>query len=413
MAQPRRAVDKVSSGGNARTDSFADEMADQTAAMSEQTALPLARLAGRGLRFRYLKLTGRPARPQALSLELTRRCMARCLMCNIWQTPREFPELDTATWLKLLADPLLGDLRELDLTGGEPFLRDDLLDLFQGICRLKTSQLPRLRSIAITTNGFLTERILEEVAAALPDLEQAKIGLVFAFGLDAATELHDRIRGFPGGWQKLAATIDGLVALREKHPGLVLGAKTTVTRHNIGALEQVVGYADEHGLFTIISPYIVTPARYANLDRDDELSLSAADLEVLKEFYASPRFQWSYFRRELLRYLEQGRMHKPCSAGFNYYFLRSNGDLYPCPLREVKLGNVTATPLAELMKTPAAARFRRGIGGFPECHGCTEPGLERYALPFEGFHYLGQLFRLGPHGLRELHRHLGLDKYFP
>lgn len=388
-------------------------MADQASEAAATISLPLARLAGRGLRFRYLKLTGRPALPQALSLELTRRCMARCLMCNIWQTPRELPELDTATWLELLADPLLRDLRELDLTGGEPFLRDDLLELFAGICRLKRSHLPKLQSIAITTNGFLSGRILEVIAAALPALEQAQIGLVFAFGFDAVGELHDRIRGFPGGWQKLAATIDGLVTLREQHPSLVLGAKTTVTRHNIGELESVVRYADDHGLFTIISPYITTPARYANLDRDDDLALSAADLEVLKNFYASPRFQWSYFRRELLRYLEQGRMHKPCSAGFNYYFLRSNGDLYPCPLREVKLGNVTETPLAELMKLPAAARFRRGIGRFPECFGCTEPGLERYALPFEGFHYLGQLFRLGPHGMRQLHRHLGLDKYFP
>jgi len=203
------------------------------------------------------------------------------------------------------------------------------------------------------------------------------------------------------------------VALREKHPGLVLGAKTTVTRHNVGELEAIVRFADEHRLFTIISPYILTPARYANLDREDNLSLSGADLDALKSFYASPRFQWSYFRRELLRYLQQGRMRKPCTAGFNYYFVRSNGDFFPCPLREVKLGNLTRTPLAELMQSRAAERFRKGVGRFPECTGCTEPGLERYALPFEGFHYLGQLFRLGPGGLRQLHRHLGLDKYFP
>ena len=388
-------------------------MAEQASEAAETNTLPLARLAGRGLRYRYLKLTGRPALPQALSLELTRRCMARCLMCNIWKTPQETPELTAADWLGLLADPLLRDLRELDLTGGEPFLRADLGELFAGICRLKRSHLPKLQSIAITTNGFLSERILEVVAQALPVLDQAQIGLVFAFGLDAAGPLHDKIRGFPGGWQKLAGTIAGLTDLRKEHPGLVLGAKTTVTRHNIGALDEIVRFADDHGLFTIISPYIVTPARYANLDRDDDLALAEEEIETLKRFYASPRFQWSYFRLELLRYLEQGRMHKPCSAGFNYYFIRSNGDLHPCPLRKAKLGNVTQTPLAELIKSPVAARLRRGIGRFAECPACTEPGLERYALPFEGFHYLRQLFRLGPHGLRQLHRHLGLDKYFP
>ena len=377
------------------------------------TPLPLLPLLNRGLRFRYQRLTGRPGQLQALSLELTRRCMARCLMCNIWRTPQELPELSVDDWLELLADKRLSDLRELDLTGGEPFLLPELGELFAGICRLKRSHLPKLQSIAITTNGFLTERILQVVTEILPLLEEAQIGLVFAFGFDAVGPLHDRIRGYEGGWQKLSETIEGLVALREQYPGLVLGAKTTVTRHNIDGLEEVVCYAEEQGLFTIISPYILTPARYSNLDREDDLALPAADLEKLKQFYASPRFRWSYFRRELLRYLESGRMRKPCSAGFNYGFIRSNGDFHPCPLREAKLGNVREVPLAKLLSNAQAANLRRSIGGFPECRTCTEPGLERYALAYEGFHYLGELFRLGPAGFRELHRHLGLDKYFP
>jgi MoaA/NifB/PqqE/SkfB family radical SAM enzyme len=379
----------------------------------KQAPLSLARLAWRGLRFRYLKLTGAAAPLQALSLELTRRCVARCLMCNIWQTPRDAPELTADEWLEVLASPLLADLRELDLTGGEPFLRKDMVELFEGIARLKPSHFPRLRSIAITTNGFLTEKVLADVAAALPALESAGIGLVFALGLDAVGPLHDRIRRFEGGWERLDATVRGLSALRADHPGLVLGAKTTVTRYNAGELERIARYADDHGMFTIVSPYIVTPARYDNLDKEESLSLSAEDRETLRRFYAGPRFRWSYYRRELLRYLEEGRMKKPCTAGFNYFFLRSNGDLYPCPLRAVKVGNVREAPLEVLIRCREAARFRRGVGRFPECPACTEPGLERYALPFEGFHYLGLFFRLGPKGFRELHRHLGLDKYFP
>jgi MoaA/NifB/PqqE/SkfB family radical SAM enzyme len=381
--------------------------------LSGKRSPSLGRIAWRGLRFRYLKLTGAAARPQALSLELTRRCIARCLMCNIWQAPRDLPELSAGEWLDVLASPMLGDLRELDVTGGEPFLRTDLVELFEGICRLKADRFPRLSSIAVTTNGFLTDRILSDVKALLPALERQGIGLVFAFGLDAVGPLHDRIRGFPGGWKRLEATIRGLADLREEHRGLVLGAKTTVTRHNAGELEKIARFADRHRLFTIVSPYILTPARYANVDRDETLSLSPEDREALRRFYQSPRFRWSYYRRELLRYLEEGRMKKPCTAGFNTYFLRSNGDLYPCPLREARVGNVRETSLETLMRSPSAASFRRGVGRFPECAACTEPGLERYALPFEGFHYLQLFFRLGPKDFRELHGHLGLEKYFP
>lgn len=388
-------------------------MTPQAVPSVKKAPLPLARLAWRGLRFRCLKLAGAPAPLQALSLELTRRCVARCLMCNIWQTPRDAPELTAGEWLEVLASPVLSDLRELDLTGGEPFLRGDMVELFEGIARLKPSRFPRLRSIAVTTNGFLTEKVLADVASALPALEAAGIGLVFALGLDAVGPLHDRIRRFEGGWERLDATVRGLSALREIHPSLVLGAKTTVTRYNAGELERIARYADAHRMFTIVSPYIVTPARYDNLDREESLSLSDEDRQALRRFYAGPRFRWSYYRRELSRYLEGGRMKKPCTAGFNYVFLRSNGDLYPCPLRAVKVGSVREAPLEALVRRREASRFRRGVGRFPECLACTEPGLERYALPFEGLHYLGLFFRLGPKDFRELHRHLGLEKYFP
>lgn len=374
--------------------------------------LPL-RLAVRARRFRYLKATGKPGRPEALSIEITRRCIARCVMCNIWQTPADLPELTADEWLAVLGSPVLSELKELDITGGEPFLRDDLVQLLLGVGKLKAERLPHLRSIAITTNGFLTQNVLDVVNAVTGVLEPAGISLVFACGMDAVGDVHDSIRGVPGGWARLHATIEGLKKLRERHPSLVIGIKTTVTRYNIDKLGQVCQYADEQGLFTIISPYILTSNRYANIDQEEMLALSSADREKLTEFYDSPRFRWSYYRTELLRFLETGRMEKPCSAGFNYFFIRSTGELFSCPIINAPLGNVTQAPLAELIRSPEAARFRRGVCEFSECATCTEPGLERYALPFEGSHYLRLYFSMSHQDFSTLHGHLGLEKYFP
>jgi MoaA/NifB/PqqE/SkfB family radical SAM enzyme len=372
----------------------------------------LLTLAARGGRYRCLKALGLPGRPEALSMEVTRRCIAKCVMCNIWRMEPTTPELEAKDWLELLESPLLSGLKELDITGGEPFLRKDIVELLMGIGRLKGTNLKQLCSVAITTNGFLTDKVLKDVGAVIGPLEEAGVTLVFACGFDAVGEVHDRIRNVKGGWEKLNATLEGLIALREKHPTLVLGIKTTVTRWNIDELEGVCRYADDHGLFTIISPYILTANRYANLEKDDSLAFSAEDLEKLKGFYKSPRFQWSYYRDELIRFLDTGRMGKPCSAGFNYFFIRSTGEFYCCPIIDKLLGNVKEKPFDELIRSPEAARFRRGILSFPECRDCTEPGLERYALPFEGFHYLRQYFRLGREGFGSLHRHMGLDKYF-
>lgn len=371
----------------------------------------LLSLAAKGFRYRCLKALGLPGRPEAMSMEVTRRCIAKCVMCNIWRMEPTVPELEAGDWLKLLESPVLSRLKELDVTGGEPFLRKDIVDLLLGIGRLKTTNLKQLCSVAITTNGFLTEKVLKDVGAVIGPLEEAGVTLVFACGFDAVGEVHDRIRNFKGGWERLNATIMGLKALREKYPRLVLGIKTTITRFNIDELDKICRYADEHGLFTIMSPYILTSNRYDNVGKEDDLSLSTQDMVKLKDFYNSPRFQWSYYRDELLRYLDTGRMEKPCSAGFNYFFIRSTGELYSCPIIDHLLGNVKDKPMEELIRSAEAARFRRNILKFPECRVCTEPGLERYALPFEGFHYLRQYFKLGPEGFRSLHRHMGLDKY--
>ncbi|MBV5340173.1 MAG: radical SAM protein [Deltaproteobacteria bacterium] len=374
--------------------------------------LPL-RLAVRARRFRHLKATGKPGRPEALSIEITRRCIARCVMCNIWQTPADLPELTADEWLEVLGSPLLSGLKELDITGGEPFLRDDLAQLLLGVGKLKAERLPHLCSIAITTNGFLTQNVLDVVSTVIGTLDLAGISLVFACGMDAVGDVHDSIRGVPGGWTRLHATIKGLKKFRERHPSLVIGIKTTVTRYNIDELEHVCQYADMQGLFTIISPYILTSNRYANIDQEEMLALSSVDREKLKIFYDSPRFRWSYYRTELLRFLETGRMEKPCSAGFNYFFIRSTGEVFCCPIINAPLGNVTQTPLAELLRSPEAVRFRRGVCEFSECATCTEPGLERYALPFEGSHYLRLYFSMSLQDFSTLHGHLGLEKYFP
>jgi MoaA/NifB/PqqE/SkfB family radical SAM enzyme len=372
----------------------------------------LLTLALRGGRYRFLKASGCPGQVEALSMEVTRRCVARCVMCNIWRMRPTTPELQADDWLKLLEDPVLSKLKELDITGGEPFLRSDLVDLLLGVGRLKSSHLRRLSSVAITTNGLLTDKVLKDVGRVIAPLEEVGVDLVFACGCDAVGPTHDRIRNFAGAWRRLNATLEGLQALRTKHPSLILGIKTTVTRFNIDELDQICRYADERGLFTIISPFIITANRYDNVGRQVDLGFSSEELQKLRDFYRTPRFQWNYYRNELLRFLDSGRMAKPCSAGFNYLFIRSTGELYACPIINNLLGNVRDTPLESLIRSRAAVRFRRKVLKFAECRDCTEPGLERYALPFEGFHYLRQYIKLGRAGFQSLHRHLGLDKYF-
>ena len=373
---------------------------------------PLAvRLFRNGIRYRYLRVTGNPAKPHAISIEITQQCIARCIMCNIWQS-REVVDLSIEDWVRLLSSPFFSELRELDVTGGEPFLRKDLLELIDGISHLKDGSLKKIKSLAITTNGFLTHRILELTEKMLERLAPKGIHLVMALAMDGVGEIHDKIRNFKDAWTKVNDTIQGLKHIRRTTKNLVIGLKTTVLPQNVDQLESISTYADENELFTIISPCIITANRYRNIDRKNDLAFSENEIEKMVRFYKSGHFQWNFHRSRLVNYLETGVMKKSCSAGFNYFFIRSNGEVYPCPLIRVKLGNIKETGIEDLLFSKTASCFRKQVGRHLECRTCTEPGLERYALPFEGFTYLLLMVRMGKRDFLKLHHHMGLDKYF-
>jgi MoaA/NifB/PqqE/SkfB family radical SAM enzyme len=311
----------------------------------------------------------------------------------------------------LLSAPELKGLRELDITGGEPFLREDLPELLRWICQSQSDHFPRLRTVAITTNGILTDRILHTVRDVIGPLQALGIDLVLACGMDAVGSLHDRIRNFPGAWDKLGATLADLRAVRAVHPNLVLGIKTTIIPQNVNELQHIADFAREHDLFTIISPRIITANRFGNTDLAGSLTFDRAALQTMMRFYQGPQFAWDGHRQTMLGYLETGQVKKPCSAGFNTVFVRHTGELFPCPLIPAGLGDIRRTSLGELLSRAKARDFRRGIGRFAECRVCTEPGLERLAWPFEGFTCLRRLVQLGGKDFARLAGHMGLDKY--
>jgi MoaA/NifB/PqqE/SkfB family radical SAM enzyme len=374
------------------------------------------RLAGRlianGIYFRYLKYTGRPDKPTAASLEITHDCIAKCVMCNIWKIPHDVPSLSVDQWLRILSSPLFSSLRELDITGGEPFLVEDLPDLLAGICALKHKSLKSLQSIAITTNGILTRRVLDCTETILRSLAADNIELVMACAVDAVGPVHDNIRRVKNAWSKVDATIQGLKKLKAKHPNLVLGLKTTILPLNVDELDKIVDYSDANDLFTIISPYIITEGRYLNRDRADDLAFAGQHIEKMLRFYQKGRSLWRYHSDQMIRFLKTGTVKKPCTCGFNYFFIRFNGTLLLCPLIDIPIGSVPGSTLEDLLHSRKACRVRRRIGRFPDCRRCTEPGLERFSLPYEGWTYLALLMKMGPEAFLKMHRHMGLDKYF-
>ena len=95
-------------------------------------------------------------------IAITYRCNARCKMCHIWQHPSKSSEEITPKDLEKIPN----GLRFVNITGGEPFVRNDVGDFIE-VLRKKA------RRIVISTNGFFTDKILD-IAKKYPDVGMSK-----------------------------------------------------------------------------------------------------------------------------------------------------------------------------------------------------------------------------------------------
>jgi len=133
-------------------------------------------------------------RPLTVSIEVTKRCNARCDFCDYWKIS-DRDEMTDFTDVVRRFDPLV-----VVFTGGEPMLRRDLVPLVRQI-----KELPGFRYITVLTHGgFLTEAKIEELVAA--GVNQINISMNYP---DAR---QDRERGIPGLFERLEQTIPKMVA---------------------------------------------------------------------------------------------------------------------------------------------------------------------------------------------------------
>ncbi len=369
------------------------------------------------IRFRYFKIKNSPLKPAVLSLAVTNRCNSHCIMCNIWKTAGNMPDIETHELshqqiVHLLSDPVFSELVELDLTGGEPHLRNDLVDIALAIARLKMNHLTRLRSIIITSNGFLTEKIISNYRDILAALNGTNIDLVSVTSFDGIDEVHDRIRRTPGAFKMVSETIKRLVELKRVYPNLILGLKTTILPDNIDAIDTILNFALSNNLFHIISPILFTEARFRNIDKREKLTLGTADYKKILDLYCHKELKTSYFYSMSRNFLTTGRKQWVCTAMYNYAFIDFDGKVYPCELIPEPIGNVKEQDFHDIWNGPEARNWRKRIGKLECCQTCHEPGAVRYSAITEGASYLKFLLELGKRKYDESLEGEGFSKYF-
>ncbi|MFH1427214.1 MAG: radical SAM protein [Patescibacteria group bacterium] len=278
-------------------------------------------------------------------LAVTYLCNSKCVMCDIWKnqdntmlSPEKFLELPSS-------------LKYINVSGGEPFLRNDIVEVVANIKKAT----PKAK-IVISSNGFLTDRIIEK-------MKQMPEGVGVALSLDGIGEMHDKIRGIPNGFNMTIKTLEELKKIGIKNLRLAF----TVSTINVQDLSKVYDLAEKHGVELTLAFaqssefYFGGKENFAN--PDPKILKEQFDYIIKSELKKSKPKRWlrAYFAYGLYNFAKNNNQLLHSEAGTDYFFLDPFGKVFPSVIHNYVLGNVNEKKFSELWNSKKADDARNKV----------------------------------------------------
>lgn len=287
-------------------------------------------------------------KPYVISWNLTKRCNLKCSHCYLDAkalTAHDPNELNTQEAKKIIDQIASVNTQTiLILTGGEPFLRKDLLDLSHYASQKELM-------VVIGTNGTLIDDNLAK--------EMVKIG-IFGVGISldsSGPEFHDSFRGYPGAWSK---AMEGIEICR-RHD-LPIQIQATATKDNYKDIPNIMKMAHELGakvfnLFFLVCTgrgqdvSDITPSQYEemlNLLVDSQGKFDG----MMVRARCAPHFKRIAYQKNPDSPMTKvkGYLGGGCLAGSHYCRITPDGKITACPYLPTEVGDTRKTSFADIWR---------------------------------------------------------------
>ncbi len=245
-------------------------------------------------------------------LIVTYRCNAKCYMCNTWKNPSNREKEFRPDLLRKMP----GNFKFINVTGGEPFLRDDLDEILD-IALTKTNRL------VISTNGYYTKRIIKCA-------EKYGNRLGFRVSIEGLPATNDELRGlkdgFDHGLRSLLTLYD--MGIKDIGFGITVSDKNAKDLLELWRLSKAMNLefatATTHNSFyfhkydnTYLAPAVIAG------------EFEKLAVELLRSHKPKNWFR-AYFNMGLANKVLGGGRALACQAGTDMLFLDPYGNILPC-----------------------------------------------------------------------------------
>jgi MoaA/NifB/PqqE/SkfB family radical SAM enzyme len=287
------------------------------------------------------------------TVAVTFKCNAKCLMCNIWKDNIK-DELLPDDFLKLPKT-----LRDINITGGEPFLRKDIVEIVKKI----VSRNPKARLI-FSSNGLLTDKIVDSMKEIVKINPKSGI----AISIDGIGNIHSEIRGIENAFEKSIKTVEELQKANINDIRLAF----TASNNNINQLSDVYRLASNLNVEFTMS-IVHNSENYfdinTNLQPDYRLLESQVNSIINEELkFNNPRRLFRvYYLKGILEFAKTSKRILPCYALENSFFLDAKGDIFLCNILQTSVGNIKEHDFETIWSSPKIEKLKKVCNKCNKC----------------------------------------------
>ncbi|MBU2639822.1 MAG: radical SAM protein [Nanoarchaeota archaeon] len=308
--------------------------------------------------------------PSYVIFFVTARCNAKCSFCFNWKNIERWKEKKELSLIEIeKIAKNFGNLPYLTLSGGEPFLRKDIVE----ICRIFKEK-ANTKFITIPTNGIDSNKIKKDVEEIL----KLNVHLNIRISLDDLNGRHDKMRNVKGCFEKALKTYKLLKELKKGYKNFNLDVMTVFSKMNEDRIKEIFEYfkkmdLDHHYLGLIRVDSKQKELANVSIEKYEEM------LKWIKKNYSSKEnrpFKSIFLALDELnedltiKTFKEG-YNLRCYAGKKLIVINEEGEIYPCELLSKSFGNLRDYDydIKQLLKNGKAKGIIRFIKK-SKCH-CT------------------------------------------
>jgi radical SAM protein with 4Fe4S-binding SPASM domain len=302
------------------------------------------------------------AGPLKVQWDILYRCNSRCITCDRWEALEGSDNMPLERE-KLLLDELaeLGTF-SIAFSGGEPFLRKDIYELFRHAHKAGMTT-------SVNSNGLL---INESVAQKIVE---SGLDMIYLSLDGGRAETNDYIRGVKGSFDKTFKAIKYLQQARKTAPKIFINC--TVNNRNVDELVELVQHAHSSGVDGItIQPAHSCEGMEFSLPEDLQLSASSiprftAQLAIIKRDFPDMVPMMDEYFSHFDTFVNNPELlyRYRCVAAYTSVQIHPNGNVYSCPVAFEKMGNLNESGFKDIWYSKQADDLRKRIkmGKHPMC----------------------------------------------